>query len=108
MALKAVGQRLKTISTSRLATPPKRADRFYATPAWQQLMGRLIAKRGRRCEECGRTDCRIFGDHVIELKDGGAELDEGNIRLLCQSCHGKKTVVERDKRMARPAVGKDQ
>lgn len=103
MALKAVGQRLKTISTSRVAAPPKRADRFYLTPDWQQLMARLIAKRGRRCEQCGRTDCRIFGDHVIELKDGGAELDEGNIRLLCGSCHTIKTAAARAARMSQSA-----
>ncbi|WP_081775955.1 HNH endonuclease signature motif containing protein [Asaia platycodi] len=54
-------------------------------------MSRLLVQRGRRCEACGRTDCRIFGDHIHELKDGGAPLDPGNIRLLCGSCHSAKT-----------------
>lgn len=91
------------IGTANLLTAqpaPKRADPFYASPEWRALMKRIIAKRGRRCGECGRTDCRLFGDHVIELQDGGAPLDEGNVKLVCQSCHGKKTVAERAKRMA--------
>ncbi len=66
-------------------------------------MRRLIAERGRRCEECGRTGCRIFGDHVVELQDGGEVLDERNVKLLCGSCgscHTPKTVTARAARMA--------
>ena len=77
----------------------KTADRFYSTPAWRQLMARLIAERGRRCEVCGRTDCVIYGDHIRELQDGGAPLDPRNIQLLCPKHHGEKTAAVRTSRM---------
>jgi len=80
---------------------PKRADPFYLSAEWRQLMRETLAERGRRCEDCGRTGCRVFGDHVRELKDGGAPLDKSNIRVRCSRCHGLKTAVERAKRMAK-------
>lgn len=70
---------------------PKTVHHIYGSSSWRGLMSRLLAQRGRRCEACGRTGCRIFGDHIHELKDGGAPLDPGNIRLLCGSCHSAKT-----------------
>ena len=75
----------------KLPPAPKVTLPFYRTPEWKGLMARVIAKRGRRCEDCGRSGCRVFGDHVVELKDGGAALDERNVRLRCGSCHGLKT-----------------
>lgn len=69
----------------------KRGASFYLGSEWRSLVSHLLAQRGRRCEACGRTGCRIFGDHIHELKDGGAPLDPGNVRLLCGSCHSTKT-----------------
>ncbi|RUT25996.1 HNH endonuclease [Asaia sp. W19] len=69
----------------------KSPDCVYLKREWRSLISCLLAQRGRRCEVCGRTGCRIFGDHIHELKDGGAPLDPGNIRLLCGSCHSTKT-----------------
>lgn len=84
----------------RSAKPaPKRADDFYLSPAWRNLVATIVSERGRRCEQCGRVGCRIFGDHFVELKDGGAALDRSNVQLLCQSCHGKKTAAARALRM---------
>lgn len=77
----------------------KRTNRFYLTAAWKALVARLISLRGRRCEECGATGCRLFADHVIELKDGGGALDEDNVKLRCGSCHGRKTAAEQRKRV---------
>ncbi|WP_245445631.1 HNH endonuclease signature motif containing protein [Metarhizobium album] len=66
-------------------------------------MKSVLKVRGRRCEECGRTDTRIFGDHIVEVRDGGALLDPANVRCLCGSCHTRKTAAARAKRMvARP------
>lgn len=64
------------------------------------MMATIIAERGRRCEACGRSGTRIFGDHIIELRDGGAPLDPSNIRCLCGSCHTRKTVAARADRLA--------
>jgi 5-methylcytosine-specific restriction enzyme A len=85
---------------------PKKAAAFYLTPQWRGLISHLIGIRGRICEKCGRTRAddgapiRIYGDHIIELKDGGALLDPSGIQLLCPSCHTAKTVAERKKRYA--------
>jgi 5-methylcytosine-specific restriction enzyme A len=42
---------------------------------------------------------RIFGDHIIELKDGGAPLDPSNIMLLCPTCHARKTAKAAQERL---------
>ncbi len=92
---------LKRMDTRTAKPAPKRADQFYLSPAWRALMGEIISERGRRCEECKRTNTRIFGDHIVELQDGGALLDKRNIKCLCGSCHTKKTAAARAARMAR-------
>lgn len=83
---------------------PKVVAPFYLTPEWRSLMLRLIDERGRRCQQCGLTNCRIFGDHIVELKDGGTSLDPDNVLLLCGSCHTRKTVGARAARMAEPLL----
>jgi len=83
--------RVKILAPLTASTIQKRRVPLYLTSGWRNLISHLLAQRGRRCEACGRTGCRIFGDHIHELKDGGAPLDPGNIRLLCGSCHSAKT-----------------
>jgi 5-methylcytosine-specific restriction enzyme A len=70
---------------------------FYGSAEWKRLLRRIIATRGRRCQD---PDCetpnrgqgqRVYGDHIVEIADGGALLDETNILLRCASCHGRKT-----------------
>jgi hypothetical protein len=91
----------------RILPPTKKADAVYVKPEWRRLVARIITQRGRRCEKCGRfrdengAPIRIFGDHIVELKDGGPVLDAGNVMLLCGSCHTAKSNCERAKRMAR-------
>ncbi|MBF0889631.1 HNH endonuclease signature motif containing protein [Gluconobacter cadivus] len=97
--LKCIGSSLRTVDTRIAKPPPKRADSFYLSAPWRTLMASLLKSRGRICQECGRTGCRIFGDHRHELKDGGAPLDPGNIVLLCGSCHSRKTAQVRAARM---------
>src|SRR5258705_10909171 len=80
----------------RLTPRPKTADPVYASREWRALIAAIIERRGRRCEDpkCktpGRTGMRVFGDHVVELKDGGALLDPGNVLLRCGSCPTRKT-----------------
>ena len=89
--LKEVGFAVPFAETRTLVPPPKVALPFYLSPEWRSLMAEIIDERGRRCEACGRTGCRVYGDHVVELQDGGARLDKRNIRLLCGSCHTSKT-----------------
>jgi 5-methylcytosine-specific restriction endonuclease McrA len=106
-----VPQRVALADTRLVRLPPKLTDKFYLTPEWRGLMRRLIEERGRRCEKCGRSAAggqkmRIFGDHIVELKDGGAPLDETNVELLCGSCHVTKTAAERKRRTAQFGSGR--
>jgi 5-methylcytosine-specific restriction protein A len=106
MKLTALPPRIATIDTRSAKPPPKTAAPFYLSPEWRRLMDKIIAERGRRCEDplCTmphRRGIRVFGDHIVELQDGGASLDPANVRLVCGSCHTRKTAEERAKRMAR-------
>lgn len=95
---------LVPLAPRRVPIPPKKAEPFYLSREWRDLVARLILERGRKCERCGafRNDegepIRVFGDHVVELKDGGALLDGNNVMLVCGKCHGAKTVQARMKR----------
>ncbi len=84
--------------------PEKVGDPFYASKPWRALMAELFRERGYRCEDptCkgGAPSRKIYGDHIVELRDGGAPLDKRNVLLRCASCHGRKTAAERAKRMA--------
>jgi hypothetical protein len=88
----------------RCARPPeKTADPWYWTPehrAWREF---VIARAGGVCERpgCGRREPRMFADHVVELKDGGAALDPANGECLCGSHHSLKTAAARAARLER-------
>lgn len=104
--LKAIEPRI-TNAGRMLAPPAKLVDPFYLSAAWQTLVRTIKRHRGYVCEACGR-DCTatprgLIGDHVIERKDGGADLDPLNIRLLCAGCHNAKTAGARTRRMGRGA-----
>jgi len=104
--------RVATLDIRRVKTPEieKISDPFYYSRPWRNLLEVIFAKRGRRCED---PTCRtprgpwkiIYGDHVIERRDGGAELDENNVKLRCGPCHGRKTYRERVKRESGPTIG---
>ena len=94
-----LGARVGRMDTRSAKPAPKVVDGIYSSPEWRALMARLIKERGRRCEQCGRTGTRIYGDHITELKDGGEPFDERNVKLLCGSCHTKKTNAVRAERM---------
>ncbi|MES2146581.1 MAG: HNH endonuclease signature motif containing protein, partial [Pseudomonadota bacterium] len=100
MPLRALKSRVGTLDQRTARPPPKITNRFYLSVEWKALVAEIIAQRGRRCEECGRRNCRIFGDHIVELQDGGAPLDRANVRCLCGACHSLKSAAERAKRTA--------
>lgn len=102
--LRTMGAKLGPPRQIKIRLPAKKVDGFYQSQEWRALMDAIIKKRGRRCEDPdhdpkqSRTDRRIYGDHIRELRDGGAPLDEANVMLRCASCHTRKTVAERAKR----------
>ncbi len=102
--LGALPLRIGILNTRRVQPMARPIVPLYTSAAWRGLVADVIATRGRRCQRCGRTHgadgrpIRIFADHVVELKDGGAALDVNNLMLLCGSCHTRKTSNERAKR----------
>jgi 5-methylcytosine-specific restriction endonuclease McrA len=95
--LKQVPSRLRS-TPQKLAFAPKRAEGFYHSREWLRLMARIKRERGAFCQRCG-SGGRIIGDHIVERKDGGAELDESNVELMCVPCHNTKTSKARADRL---------
>ena len=100
--VKLLKARVPTMDHRRVPPPPKTADNFYHSREWRDLISYLIKTRGRQCEDprhdSSRPAGRLYGDHIVELRDGGAPLDPSNIMLRCARCHGRKTAEERAKR----------
>ena len=107
MGLRALQPRVGLANLRTAALPPKVADRFYSSPAWIALRDRVRREAGGRCQMsgCGRAERRMFVDHIVELKDGGAPLERSNVWLICGAHHVSKTNVERAKRTARRPGG---
>jgi 5-methylcytosine-specific restriction protein A len=99
--LRTLGPRLKPIDTRTVRPPPKVVESFYSSQEWKTTAAAIKKRDGYKCVKCGNGRDRLYVDHIIERKDGGADYDHGNLRSLCPSCHGVKTTAERVKRGAR-------
>ncbi len=100
--LKTLGGRVSMLEQRIAPVETKVAEPFYQSAAWRALIEEIKRERGSRCETCQKF-CRVLGDHVKELKDGGAPLDKANVKLACWPCHTIKTNKVRAQRTARPA-----
>lgn len=60
---------------------------FYRSKAWRN-MRELHLHREPLCRECKAAGQEI--DHIIQLKEGGAALDDSNLQTLCRTCHNRK------------------
>lgn len=94
--------RIATIDTRSVKPPPKQADPFYHSAEYQRWRDIVIGRAGGMCQwpGCRRKERRMFADHIVEVKDGGARYDPANGQCLCGSHHTKKTNEERAKRAA--------
>ena len=77
----------------RLRAAPKLVEAFYSSPEWRRLVERrkrdgdyfaALARRKDRSE-------RVILDHIVERRDGGADLDPANTQWLTNSEHQAKT-----------------
>jgi 5-methylcytosine-specific restriction enzyme A len=99
---------------AKVVPSPKRAMPFYLSDDWRSLIATIKRTRGYRCYDPDhptdqpRGGGRIYGDHIIELKDGGAPLDPRNIMLRCHACHTRKTMRERTGRMHNTQGGRSE
>ena len=106
MKLRILNRKLAPSTHAKVRAPVKRADEFYSSQQWRSLLDAVIKQRGRRCEDPKHDSTKprsgkIYGDHVRELKDGGAKLDPSNVMLRCASCHTTKTMIARANRYHR-------
>lgn len=94
--LKALGSRVGSMP-GKVQAAPKVAEGFYSSPAWRGLVADIKRARGARCQRagCSTPTHRIIADHIVERKDGGADLDANNIELLCFGHHQEKTARAR-------------
>jgi 5-methylcytosine-specific restriction endonuclease McrA len=74
------------------------ARRFYSSPEWGALRIRVLAKYGRVCAACGRTDGRMHIDHIYpRSKYPHLALDFNNLQVLCEECNiGKSNTLIHD------------
>lgn len=99
---------IRTMDSRTAKVPAKRADDELQTAAYREWSHGVKQRAGWRCEwvEGGRR-CqvkrpnRLFADHIVERRDGGALLDPDNGMCLCGSHHTRKTVAARAERLAR-------
>ena len=107
MSLKCLTARIGTLDTRTAKPPPKQADAHYLTPEHQAWRAEVIRRANGRCQHiddrgkrCFKTvpHVRLFADHIVEIKDGGARLDVNNGQALCGSHHTLKTAAERRRR----------
>lgn len=82
--------------------PPKTVDSHYNTPEHGEWRRKVIERAGHRCQAPGCTvaaPSRLYADHIVELRDGGAALDVDNGQALCASHHSAKTIAARTARL---------
>lgn len=81
----------------RVSAPPKATDGFYTSPEWRALVRAKRREGEVWCVICGSTH-RLILDHIVERRDGGAELDPRNTQWLCFTHHQQKTAAARARR----------
>lgn len=104
MKLRTIGHKLQPSTRTKIRPPAKQADPIFSDARYHPWRARVIKRAGGKCEwveegkRCNREEPRMFADHIVERKDGGAPFEEANGQCLCGSHHTLKTGVERAKR----------
>jgi 5-methylcytosine-specific restriction enzyme A len=106
--LRSLAPLVRTFDTRTTRLPPRqKMDPVYSTPEFQAWRAHVVQRAGYRCEaidhghRCSkaRPEHRMYADHIVELRDGGAPFDLNNGRCLCASHHEIKTVAARARRL---------
>lgn len=109
MALPIAKTGLSSIGGRRVATPPKEANSLYHSTEYRVWRQQVIDRARGRCEEivdgkrCWKAAPRhrMFADHKVEVRDGGALFDPANGQCLCGGHHTAKTAKARAERRGR-------
>lgn len=104
MALRSLPTRLKPIKQYTAPLQEKTAEPFYKSPEFRRWREQVRRNARGRCQwpGCSHSDAtaRMFADHIVERKDGGAPLDPSNGQYLCADHHNKKSAQERKRRLS--------
>lgn len=103
MALGTLKGRVAVKDMRRVKPPAKKAASIYQTPEFKAWRAEVIERAEGRCEavdngkRCWKAAPyhRMFADHRIEIKDGGAPFDPANGQCLCGAHHTAKTAAHR-------------
>jgi hypothetical protein len=106
--IKTLAPAVRTIDTRTVKVAPKMADAELQTAAHRDWRRQVLRNAGYRCEavengvRCTKAapQHRMFADHIVERRDGGAPLDPRNGQCLCGSHHTSKTVAARARRLS--------
>ena len=65
---------------------------YHVTPWWPTMRSVILKRDDGKCAVCGHRSWDNEVDHVVP-KATNSDLfwDEGNLRVLCEKCHHKKT-----------------
>ena len=82
-----------------LKARPTKERAHYTSKDWRARRKAILIRDAYRCRSCSRV---AYGpaahvDHILPLEEGGTD-DEGNLQVLCESCHGRKTRAEQRRR----------
>lgn len=104
MALPLFNSKIAATDYRRVKPPAKKAASIYQTPEFKAWRAAVVERAGGRCEAINPDGkrCRkavpyhrMFADHRVELKDGGAAFDVENGQCLCGAHHTAKTMTAR-------------
>lgn len=110
MAIPTLRSTLPAFNHNVARPAPKRVDPFYKTDQYAAWRDAVKERARYRCEyvhqgtgkRCNRKEHRMFADHVVEVKDGGAAYDPDNGQCLCGRHHTLKTIAARRLREGQP------
>lgn len=92
--------------------PETEARKIRSSALWQAARKRVLARDGNRCTFGTRIGERYWNGrcpvviqldvhHVVPIEDGGAALDEANLRTLCSTHHRQlEAALRRERREA--------
>ena len=101
-----IGQRIGTMR-AKVQPMPKVADRFYLSREWLALRERRMLDPDYHAAKArAGPGERLVLDHIVERKDGGADLDPANTAWLTYSEHQAKTARAKRARAYRRGGGR--
>lgn len=106
--MRTIGPAVKVVDPAIARGPRKETDPELRTAEHARWRETVLRRAGYRCEavtngkRCTKRapEHRMFADHIVERKDGGALLDPWNGQCLCGAHHTAKTIAARNERRA--------